>query len=69
MLNPNKGKIYVIYDCSSQYRGTSMNEYLISIINKLDNVLISLRVGPIAFMTDTDIQGMFYQVKIQEKQR
>ena len=33
-----------------------MNEYLISIINKLDSVLISLRVGPIAFMTDTDIQ-------------
>ena len=69
VLNPNKGKIYVIYDCNSQYRGTSMNEYLTSIINKLVNVLMSLRVGPIAFMTDTDIQGMFYQVKIQEKQR
>ena len=29
VLNHNKGKIYVVFDCSSQYRGTSINENLL----------------------------------------
>ena len=70
MLNHNKGKINVVFDCSSQYRGTSINENLLSgpdLTNKLVGVLIRFRVGPVAFLAD--IQAMFYQVKVPEKQR
>ena len=70
VLNHNKGKINVVFDCSSQYRGTSVNENLLSgpdLTNKLVGVLIRFRVGPVAFLAD--IQAMFYQVKVPEKQR
>ena len=70
MLNHNKGKIRVIFDCSSQYRGTSINKSLLSgfdLTNQLARVLIRFRVGPEAFMAN--IQAMLYQVKVPEKQR
>ena len=65
VLNHNKGKIRVVFDCSSQYRGTSINENLLSgsdLTNKFVQVLIRFRVGPVEFMAD--IQAMFYQVKV-----
>ena len=30
VLNPNKGKIRVVFDCSSQYKGNSINQNLLS---------------------------------------
>ena len=65
VLNHNKGKVRVVFDCSSQYRGTSINENLLSgsdLTNKFVQVLIRFRVGPVEFMAD--IQAMFYQVKV-----
>ena len=35
--------------------------------NQLVGVMIKFRVGPVAFMAD--IQAMFYQLKVPEKQR
>ena len=70
VLNHNKGKISVVFDYSSQYRGTSINKNLFSgpdLTNQLDGVLIRFRVGPVAFVAN--IQAMFYQVKVPEKQR
>ena len=70
VLNHNKGKIRVVFDCSSQYRGISINKSLLSgsdLTNQLVGVLIRFRVGPIAFMAH--IQAMFYQVKVPEKQK
>ena len=64
VLNHNKGEIRVVFDCSSQYRRTSINENLLSgpdLTNQLVGVLIRFRVRPLAFMTD--MQAMFYQVK------
>ena len=69
MLNHDKGKIRVVFDCSSQYGGTSINENLLygpDLTNQLVGVLIRFRVGPVSFMAD--IQAMFYQVKVPEKQ-
>ena len=42
VLNHNKGKIRVVFDCSSQYRATSINENLLSgpdLTNQLVGVL------------------------------
>ena len=30
VLNPNKGKIRVVFECSSQYKGNSINQQLLS---------------------------------------
>ena len=70
VLNHNKGKIRVVFDCSSQNRGTSINENLLSgsdLTNQLVGVLKRFWVGAVAFMAD--IQAMFYQVKVPEKRR
>ena len=70
VLNHNKGKIRVVFDCSSRYRGISINENLLSgsdLTNQLVEILIRFWVGPVAFMAD--IQSMFYQVKVPVKQR
>ena len=70
VLNHNKGKIRVVFDCSSQCRGISINKSLLSgsdLTNQLVGVLIRFRVGPIAFMAH--IQAMLYQVKVPEKQK
>ena len=58
------------FHCSSQYRGTSINKNLLSgpdLTNQPVGVLIRFRVGLAAFMAN--IQAIFYQVKVPEKQR
>ena len=70
MLDHSKGEISVVFDCSSQYRETSINENLLSgpdLTNQLVAVLTRFRVGPAASMAD--IEAMFSQVKVLEKQR
>ena len=70
VLNPNKGKIRVVFDCSSQYKGNSINQNLLSgpaLTNQLIGVLHRFRLEPVAFMAD--IQAMYYQVKVPESQR
>ena len=70
VLNPNKGKIRVVFDCSSQYKGNSINQNLLSgpdLTNQLIGVLHRFRLEPVAFMAD--IKAMYYQVKVREIQR
>ena len=70
VLNPNKGKISVVFDCSSQYKGNSINQNLLSgldLINQLIGVLLRFRLEPVVFMAD--IQAMFYQVKVPGSRR
>ena len=70
VLNHNKGETGAGFDCSSQYREISVNENLLSgadLTNQLVGVLIRFRVRPVAFMAD--MQAMFYQVKVPEKQK
>ena len=48
VLNYNKGEIHAraAFDCSSQYRGTSINEFLLfgpDLANQLVRVLIKLK--------------------------
>ena len=70
VLNPNKGKIRVVFDCNPQYKGNSINQNLLSgpdLTNQLIGVLHRFRLEPVAFMAD--IQAMYYQVKVPESQR
>ena len=70
VFHPRKGKIRVVFDYSSQYKGTSINQNLLSgpdLTNQLVGVLHRFRLEPVAFMAD--IQAMFYQVRVPENQR
>ena len=70
VLNPNKGKIRVVFDWSCQYKDNSINLNLLSgpdLTNQLIGVLHRFRLETVAFMAD--IQDMYYQVKVPESQR
>ena len=65
---PNK--IRVVFDCSCQYEGRSLNKELLQgpdMTNSPVGVLSRFRQEPIAFMAD--IEAMFYQVFVPEEQR
>ena len=66
MLNHNKGKIRVVFNC---FRLLFFENLLSGrdLTNQLVVVLIRFRVGPVAFMAN--IQAMFYHVKVPEKER
>ena len=69
VYHPQKpNKIRVVFDCSSQYAGKSLNQQLLSgpnQTNSLLGILIRFRQERVAFLAD--IEAMFYQVRIAEK--
>ncbi|XP_028407542.1 uncharacterized protein LOC114530160 [Dendronephthya gigantea] len=71
VYHPKKPKkIRVVFDCSSQYKGESLNQYLLQgpdLTNKLIGVLTRFRQESVAFTTD--IEAMFYQVKVSKEYR
>ena len=71
IYHPNKpGKIRVVFDCSCNYKGTSLNEELLqgpNLTNSLVGILARFRSKPVAVMAD--IEAMFYQVYVPENQR
>ena len=59
-----------VFDCAAKYLGTSLNDNLLSepnLMNSLQGVLLRFRKFSIAF--SSDIECMFYQVKIPDNQR
>ncbi|XP_014670064.1 PREDICTED: uncharacterized protein LOC106811056 [Priapulus caudatus] len=66
VFHPQKlDKLRVVFDCSSKYRGVSLNEALYQgpdFTNSLTGVLTRFREGPIAFQAD--IESMFHQVHV-----
>ena len=69
VYNENKpNKIRVVFDCSTEYQGRSLNNELMSgpdLTNQIIGVLIRFRQEPIAIIAD--IESMFYQVHVPEK--
>ena len=64
------GKIRVVFDCSAEFHGTSLNKELLpgpDLTNQLVGVLTRFRTEEVAFMAD--IEAMFHQVHIPEKER
>ena len=62
------GKIRVVFDCSAEFEGHSLNRQLLQgpdLTNSLLGVLCRFRQEPVAFACD--IEGMFHQVKVNEE--
>ena len=70
VYHPHKpDKIRVVFDCSCQYAGKSLNKELLQgpdLTSSLIGVLIRFRQERVAFMAD--MESMFYQVRIPESQ-
>ena len=71
IYHPKKpDKIRVVFDCSAEFGGTSLNEQLLQgpdLTNRLVGVLTRFRQEQVAFMGD--IEAMFHQVRVPEDQR
>lgn len=68
VYHPKKNKIRVVFDCNVSYQGFSLNGQLLqgpNLTNTLLGVLNRFRRQPFAIMAD--IESMFYQVRVQEK--
>ena len=63
-------KIRVVFDCSVEFAGESLNRHLLQgpdLTNNLVGVLCRFRQDPVAFMCD--IEGMFHQVNVNPEHR
>ncbi len=70
IYHKRKGKIRVVYDCTSTFQGTSLNSELLQgpdLMNTLLGVLLRFRQDTVAVMAD--IEGMFHQVKVSEEDK
>ena len=71
VVHPTKPrKVCVVFDCCAKYRGTSLNNQLISrldLTNQLVGVLARFREEKVAFIADDE--AMFHQVRVAGDQR
>ncbi len=64
------GKLRVVFDCSARYKGTSLNDHLLTgpdLMNSLTGILLRFRLHPVALMCD--IERMFHQFHVVEADR
>ena len=70
VYHPRKHKLRVVYDCAASYKGFSLNKELLQgpdLTSSLVGVILRFRQDPVALMGD--IEGMFHQVKVTNKDR
>ncbi|KAL3973900.1 serine/threonine kinase 17 [Sarotherodon galilaeus] len=71
IYHPQKpDKLRVVFDASAKYRGTSLNDHLLSgpdLLNSLNGVLIRFRRHQVALLCD--IEKMFHQFHVYEADR
>jgi len=71
IYHPSKpGKIRVVFDCSAEFKGKSINNELLSgpdLTNQIVGILTRFRRGEIAFMAD--LEAMYYQVMVPDEQQ
>ncbi|XP_043205364.1 uncharacterized protein LOC122372337 [Amphibalanus amphitrite] len=70
VYHPKKKKLRVVFDCSDEYRGLSLNSQLLQgpdHANNLTGVLIRFRKHPVVL--GCDIEGMYNQVGVDAEHR
>ncbi|KAL0819980.1 hypothetical protein ABMA28_007977 [Loxostege sticticalis] len=71
VVNPNKpGKLRLVFDAAATYRGTCLNDNLLTgpdMLNSLLGILFNFRSGCIAFTAD--IADMFLRIKVRVQDR
>ena len=70
VYHPKKNKIRVVFDCSARFKGTSLNDHLLSgpdLTNNLVGVLCRFRRYPCAIICD--VEKMFHQFIVCENDR
>ena len=70
VYHPKKNKIRVVFDCSARFKGTSLNDHLLSgpdLTNNLTGVLCRFRRYPYAITCD--VEKMFHQFVVSETDR
>ena len=70
VVNPKKSKLRVVFDCSAEYKGLSLNNCLMQgpdLVNSLVAVLTRFRKDKIAIVSD--VEAMFYQVSVRPDHR
>ena len=70
VYHPKKNKIRVVFDCSARFKGTSLNDHLLSgpdLTNSLVGVLCRFRRYPYAITCD--VEKMFHQFIVHENDR
>ena len=70
VYHPKKNKIRVVFDCSARFKGTSLNDHLLSgpdLTNNLVGVLCRFRRYPYAIICD--VEKMFHQFIVCENDR
>lgn len=68
VYHPKKKKLRVVFDCTASFQDRSLNSELLQgpdLTNTLVGVLLRFREEPVAIMAD--IESMFYQVKVPER--
>ena len=68
VINPNKEKPRIVFDCAAEHRGTSLNDQVLpgpDLTNKLVGVLLRFRLHPVAIMAD--VEAMFHQVRVTKR--
>ena len=66
VVNPNKEKPRIVFDCAAQHRGVSLNSKVLQgpdLTNKLVGVLTRFRLHQVALMAD--VEAMFHQVRVK----
>jgi hypothetical protein len=70
VFHPQKKKIRVVFHCSVQWKGSSLNGELLQgpdLMGNLLGVLLRFRQAPVAIASD--IEGMFHQVRVPPMDR
>ena len=68
--HPKKNKLRIVFNCSQEYNGESLNKNLLQgplLTNNLTGVLLRFRQEPVA--VTCDIEGMFHQVHVNPEHR
>ena len=69
VTNPNKpGKVRVVFDAAASYKGTSLNDQLVTgpdLLNSLVGLIMRFRLHAVTMIAD--IEAMFFQVRVIEK--